>query len=90
MSSLLIVEDEAELVRALRINLRARHYEVQTASSGREALAAVASHPGSSSAPTISAFTWPACVTSWKTTRRAPATCSPHPTWAIATNRNRT
>jgi len=45
VTSLLIVEDEAELVRALRINLRARHYEVQTAASGREALAAAASHP---------------------------------------------
>ena len=30
---ILIVEDEAELVRALRINLRARQYEVMTASN---------------------------------------------------------
>jgi two-component system, OmpR family, KDP operon response regulator KdpE len=35
---ILIVEDEAELVRALRINLRARQYEVLAARTGREAL----------------------------------------------------
>jgi two-component system, OmpR family, KDP operon response regulator KdpE len=44
-SGILIVEDEAELVRALRINLRARQYEVHTAGTGREALAVAASHP---------------------------------------------
>jgi two-component system, OmpR family, KDP operon response regulator KdpE len=44
-SGILIVEDEAELVRALRINLRARQYEVRTAGTGREALAVAASHP---------------------------------------------
>ena len=44
-SGILIVEDEAELVRALRINLRARQYEVLTAGTGREALAMAASHP---------------------------------------------
>jgi len=42
---ILIVEDEAELVRALRINLRARQYQVLTAGTGREALAVAASHP---------------------------------------------
>jgi two-component system, OmpR family, KDP operon response regulator KdpE len=45
MSKILIVEDQPELVRALRINLRARHYEVLTARTGREALAVAASHP---------------------------------------------
>ena len=40
---ILIVEDEAELVRALRINLRARQYEVMTAGTGREALTLTAS-----------------------------------------------
>jgi two-component system KDP operon response regulator KdpE len=40
-----IVEDEADLVRALRINLRARHYQVRTAGTGREALALATSHP---------------------------------------------
>ncbi len=44
-NGILIVEDEAELVRALRINLRARQYEVLTARTGREALALAASHP---------------------------------------------
>jgi two-component system KDP operon response regulator KdpE len=44
-SGILIVEDEAELVRALRINLRARQYDVVTAGTGREALALAASHP---------------------------------------------
>jgi len=39
------VEDEAELVRALRINLRARQYEVLTAATGREALALAATRP---------------------------------------------
>jgi len=44
-SEILIVEDQLELVRALDINLRARRYEVATARTGREALAAAASHP---------------------------------------------
>ena len=42
---ILIVEDEPELVRALRINLRARQYEVLTAGTGREALTVAASQP---------------------------------------------
>ena len=44
-AGILIVEDEPELVRALRINLRARQYQVLTAGTGREALAVAASHP---------------------------------------------
>ena len=44
-NGILIVEDEANLVRALRINLRARQYQVLTAGTGREALALAASHP---------------------------------------------
>jgi two-component system KDP operon response regulator KdpE len=44
-AGILIVEDEPELVRALRINLRARQYHVLTAGTGREALAVAASHP---------------------------------------------
>ncbi len=44
-NGILIVEDEADLVRALRINLRARQYQVMTAGTGREALALAASHP---------------------------------------------
>ncbi len=44
-NGILIVEDEADLVRALRINLRARQYEVRCAGTGREALALAASRP---------------------------------------------
>jgi two-component system KDP operon response regulator KdpE len=44
-AGILVVEDQPELVRALRINLRARQYEVLTARTGREALAVAASHP---------------------------------------------
>jgi two-component system, OmpR family, KDP operon response regulator KdpE len=39
------VEDQPELMRALRINLRARQYDVLTARNGREALAVAASAP---------------------------------------------
>jgi two-component system, OmpR family, KDP operon response regulator KdpE len=41
----LVVEDHAELQRALRISLRARQYDVQAARTGREALALAASRP---------------------------------------------
>ena len=41
----LLVEDEPGLLRALVINLRARQYEVITATGGREALATAASRP---------------------------------------------
>jgi two-component system, OmpR family, KDP operon response regulator KdpE len=44
-TAILIVEDQPELLRALRINLRARQYDVVTASTGREALALAASQP---------------------------------------------
>jgi two-component system KDP operon response regulator KdpE len=42
---ILVVEDQAQLLRALRINLRARRYEVLTADTGRDALAAAAATP---------------------------------------------
>ncbi len=42
---ILIVEDEPALLRALRINLRARHYEVTTAPAGRPGLAEAARNP---------------------------------------------
>jgi two-component system, OmpR family, KDP operon response regulator KdpE len=42
---ILIVEDEPALLRALRINLRARSYEVLTAAAGRPALTEAARHP---------------------------------------------
>ncbi len=44
-SVVLIVEDQPELMRALRINLRARRYDVLTARTGREALEAAAEQP---------------------------------------------
>ena len=44
-TGVLIVEDQPELLRALRINLRARQYDVLTARTGREALALAASQP---------------------------------------------
>ena len=45
MAGILVVEDHAELQRALRINLRARQYDVMAARTGREALALAASSP---------------------------------------------
>ena len=42
---ILIVEDQPALLRALRINLRARSYDVAAARNGREALAAAAAAP---------------------------------------------
>jgi two-component system KDP operon response regulator KdpE len=44
-SRVLLVEDEPGLLRALFINLRARRYDVVTASTGHEALATAASRP---------------------------------------------
>ncbi len=38
MTRVLVVDDEPQLVRALRINLRARGYEVDAAADGRAAL----------------------------------------------------
>ena len=45
LHAVLIVEDQPELLRALRINLRARQYDVLLARTGREALAVAASRP---------------------------------------------
>jgi two-component system KDP operon response regulator KdpE len=41
----LVVDDEPQILRALRINLRARRYEVTTAANGAQALAEAAAHP---------------------------------------------
>ena len=41
----LVVEDQPQLRRALQINLRARQYEVATATTGRDALAVAAASP---------------------------------------------
>ncbi len=45
MSRLLVVDDEPQLLRALRITLSARGHQVRTAADGREALADAAAHP---------------------------------------------
>jgi two-component system, OmpR family, KDP operon response regulator KdpE len=45
MPRVLVVDDEPQILRALRINLRARDYEVSTASTGPEALDVAAKHP---------------------------------------------
>ncbi len=42
MTKVLVVDDEPQIVRALRINLSARGYEVSTAASGQEALSVAA------------------------------------------------
>ena len=42
---ILVVEDQPQLLRALSINLRARQYEVATATTGRDALAVAAASP---------------------------------------------
>jgi len=45
MTRVLVVDDEPQILRALRINLRARQYEVSTAATGVEALEQAAAHP---------------------------------------------
>jgi len=46
MTRVLVVDDEPQIVRALRINLRARQYDVDTAADGASALyAAARQHP---------------------------------------------
>lgn len=46
MTRVLIVDDEPQILRALRINLQARHYDVVAAADGTQAIAAVeAEHP---------------------------------------------
>ncbi len=45
MTKVLVVDDEPQIVRALRINLRARHYEVHTAHTGAQALEEAAHYP---------------------------------------------
>jgi two-component system, OmpR family, KDP operon response regulator KdpE len=45
MTRVLIVDDEPQILRALRINLRARQYEVHTAATAADALAVAAAHP---------------------------------------------
>jgi two-component system, OmpR family, KDP operon response regulator KdpE len=46
MTTVLVVDDEPQILRALRVNLRARDYDVITAATGRQALDAAAQrHP---------------------------------------------
>ena len=45
MTRVLVIDDEPQIVRALRINLRARQYEVDTALTGGQALHQAAQHP---------------------------------------------
>jgi len=45
MTRVLVVDDEPQILRALRINLRARQYEVATAATGAGALDEAAAHP---------------------------------------------
>ncbi|MFI5067656.1 MAG: response regulator, partial [Streptosporangiales bacterium] len=42
MTRILVVDDEEPILRALRINLTARQYEVSTAADGASGLAAMA------------------------------------------------
>ena len=44
MIRILVVDDEQQLLRALRINLTARRYEVLTAATGAGALQTAAKH----------------------------------------------
>jgi two-component system, OmpR family, KDP operon response regulator KdpE len=44
VTTVLVVDDEPQILRALRVNLAARAYDVVTASNGRQALDAAARH----------------------------------------------
>jgi len=45
VTRVLVVDDEPQILRALRIMLQARHYEVTTAATGASALRAATTHP---------------------------------------------
>jgi len=45
VTSVLVIDDEPQIVRALRINLRVRQYDVHTAGTAGEALEIAAKHP---------------------------------------------
>src|SRR5690348_3611926 len=45
MTRVLVVDDEPQILRALRINLRVRDYEVHVAATGAEALKVAAQYP---------------------------------------------
>ena len=58
---ILIVEDEPALLRALRINLRARSYEVLTAAAGRRPWPRPRGIRRTPSSSTSACLTWTAC-----------------------------
>lgn len=60
MSRVLIIEDDKQLLRALAINLRARGYDVRTATDGHSAFAAASRHPPTWSSSTSDYPTWTA------------------------------
>jgi two-component system, OmpR family, KDP operon response regulator KdpE len=45
VTTILVIDDEPQIIRALRINLRVRQFEVLAASSAAEALEVAAKHP---------------------------------------------
>jgi len=45
VTAVLVIDDEPQILRALRINLRVRQYEVHTAGTASEALESAAKHP---------------------------------------------
>jgi two-component system KDP operon response regulator KdpE len=45
VTTVLVVDDEPQILRALRINLRVRQYDVHVAANGAEALEVAAKHP---------------------------------------------
>jgi two-component system, OmpR family, KDP operon response regulator KdpE len=45
VTRVLVIDDEPQILRALRINLRVRSYDVDTAATGAQALEAAARHP---------------------------------------------
>jgi len=45
VTAVLVIDDEPQILRALRINLRVRQYEVHTAGTASEALETAAKHP---------------------------------------------
>jgi two-component system, OmpR family, KDP operon response regulator KdpE len=45
VTTVLVVDDEPQILRALRINLRVRQYEVHVAGTGAQALEVAAKHP---------------------------------------------
>ena len=62
MTRVLVVDDEPQILRALRINLRARQYEVATAATGAQALEYAGAHPPTWSSSTLGCPTW----TGWR------------------------